>query len=170
MLLRTCVSRFILAGFILAIPSHAAQYPGRVNMTGSIFESTCSIDTSSRYQEIFISLAPTGLILANAAPEALLSFKLVGCETTLSAGHYVATLYGDEDNYKNFVLTGSATGISLRIANSRGDIVHPGVPMQLDNEIVENNKINYILTLTGNGRELMGGNYHSTLRLKIDYY
>ncbi len=153
-----------------------AQGTGRVDMRGSVIETACAIDTSSRDQTIEMATMPVSQIIRDGhGVDQPFAVRLVNCVLPrLGSGltawrQFQATFDGRADR-GFFSVDGNARGVALMIADSRGNIAAPGTPLPLA-ELVSGDKVlNYSMRLVGNNRALRSGDYYSTIRFKIDYY
>lgn len=152
--------------------AYGAEYEhGRVSMNGSILDSTCSIDTSLEYQVLLMKTVPVGQMIRDGQSEATsVSIWLVGCDARTEANHFRVTFYGAQGSKNTFLLSGDAEGIGMKLVDIEGKEIHPGESMAIALNTTEANKLEYSLTLKGNGETLQPGIYHTTLRMKLEYY
>lgn len=149
---------------------------GRVTMQGAILETACAIDTSSRDQTITMATMPVSQISRDGVGSMrLFVVKLVNCT--------LVRLDPKQPNWQNFQITfdgvadtggfnleGEAKGVALQIADERGHIAIPGVPMPAIGITPGDRYLNYTLRLISNKKILKPGDYFSTVRFKMDYY
>lgn len=167
-----CLFAVVLTLSGLTQMSYGAEYEhGRVSMNGSILDSTCSIDTSLENQVVLMKTVPVGQMLRDGQSEPTsLSIWLVGCDTRAEASHFKVTFYGAQGNNNTFLLSGETKGIGMRLVDREGNEIRPGVPMAIAQTTTESNKLEYTLTLKGDGDTLTPGTYQTTLRMKLEYY
>lgn len=149
---------------------------GNVHLRGSIVESACSIDTASRYQIISIGHVPIGqLIRDGQSVYQKFSIKLINCTTKRVNPEdpdwqgFTVTFDGQDKNGL-FGVNGSVKGFAFQIVGERGNIAVPGVSMPMKSIKSEGFNIYYYIRFVGNGEKLEPGEYHSTVRYKMDYY
>lgn len=116
--LRQCfaVGLFFLFSFVC----HASEL-GRVSVTGSIYESSCSIDMASTNQVVVMKTVSVGQLMQNGeAGSTLLRVHLVGCSTQLDARRFYITFYGSNDDHETFHVLGNTQGVGIRITDANG--------------------------------------------------
>lgn len=152
------------------------QASGRINMTGSIIESACAIDTSSRDQTVEMGLMPIHQIARNGQSiNQPFSIRLVNCILTkdtkkrVEFQHFKITFDGKSEG-DSFGLNGDAQGISLQISDKKGNVATPGSPLSMGDILPGDMSLNYSLRLVSNHQLLRAGDYFSTIKFKMDYY
>jgi type 1 fimbria pilin len=103
------------------------------------------------------------------------TLKLVNCglagENSTNTGrqHFRMIFDGNAEG-KNFGVIGDARGVALRIVDSIGTDIYPGVPMSIENTLTKDYRLNYSMQLVANSQVLRAGDYRSAIRFKLDYY
>ncbi|KFA84174.1 hypothetical protein N037_22155 [Enterobacter sp. EGD-HP1] len=150
---------------------------GRVNMKGSILDSACAIDLGSQYQDIGMAPVPVGQILRDGrGTDVPFTIQLVNCTlqhwrpdkpdwSTLQVTFDGATAGNDA-----FRVKGSAGGVGLQIADIDGTTARPGVAMPARALEAGGMRLNYVLRLVADQAAPRAGDYHATLRFKLDYF
>ncbi|WP_206430662.1 fimbrial protein [Pseudomonas chlororaphis] len=153
-----------------------AQDVGRVDMRGSIIETACAIDMSSRDQAIEMATMPVSQIIRDGyGVDRSFTVRLVNCVlprlgSGLAAQRQFQTTFDGRADGSFFGVDGNARGVALMIADSRGNVAAPGAPLPLE-ELVSGDKVlNYSMRLMGNKQVLRSGDYYSTIRFKMEYY
>jgi type 1 fimbria pilin len=160
----------------MGVAGAASSGWGRVNMQGAVIETACAIDTRSRDQTIDMSVLPLSQIMRDGQGTTRpFSIHLVNCvlgrfdPKRPDWQRFQVAFDGRADNGL-FGIEGRARGIALQIADTRGNIANPGVPLPAAGITEGSNQLNYSLRLVGNKQVLRAGDYTSTLRFKMDYY
>lgn len=172
----------LLAAFlyIFLVPCYSSQGGegghGIVNLRGSIVDTPCAIDTTSRDQSIDMGATPVAVIArdgrSNTRP---FSIRLVNChldKTPLaqSSWRYFQVTFDGHSRKGVFLLSGGAKGIGLEIADAAGNIARPGIPMMPGALSEGEQRLDYTMRLVSNEEPLRAGGFNSTLRFKMDYY
>lgn len=148
-----------------------ASARGHVNMTGSIYESSCSIDTASANQITLLKTASLGQLIRDGEGESSsLKIKLVGCSTQLENHSFRITFYGAKGDNDTFHVLGNSKGIGIRIIDANGKRIRPNEPTFINQDMLKSNALEYTLKLTGNGDVLQPGVYAAIVRMNLDYY
>lgn len=162
--------------FLFAGTEVLAQDIGRVDVRGSIIETACAIDTLSRDQSIEMATMPVSRIVRDGyGIDQPFTVRLVNCvlprlgSESAAWRQFQATFDGRADS-GFFGVDGSARGVALMIADSRGNIAAPGAPLPLGELVPEDKVLSYSMRLVGNSQTLRAGDYYSTIKFKIDYY
>ncbi|BEN76224.1 fimbrial protein [Serratia ureilytica] len=149
---------------------------GRVNMEGAIVNAACAIESASRDQTIDMTSLPVEQISRDGhGLTRPFTLKLVNCG--LSGDNYANSgrqhfrmIFDGHAEGKNFGVVGGARGVALRIADSIGREVNPGVPMSIEHTLKKDYRLNYSMQLVANNQVLRAGDYRSAIRFKLDYY
>lgn len=168
----------LLAGLLLTLSVSAAeQGHGTVHMNGTILDSACSVDTASRDQTIDMLTQPASDIIS--AGEGLprpFSIRLVNCTLNRTSAQplpdwqYFQVTFDGEHDGQAFGVDGQARGIALQIRDAQDVVAVPGEPMPAGNIAPGDLVMNYTLRLVGDGESMQPGDYHTTIRYKLDYY
>lgn len=149
---------------------------GKVYMLGSIIETACAIDTSSRDQTIDMGLMPVSIIAREGQSITRpFTIQLVNCTLAKSSKeqpkwqHFQVTFDGKPDAGL-FSVHGDAQGIALQISDSQGNIAVPGMALPKGEINVGDIPLKYSLRLVSNSKLLRAGEYFSTVKFKMDYY
>lgn len=148
---------------------------GLVHMTGRIVDTPCALHADNQYQAF--TLQPTaigGLLQGDTNIKQPLKMYINGCTTETNntnsrAAGFILTLEG-EGAEREFAVLGSAKGIALIIKDDQGNPVSPGVPLQDTNVASGNMTLNYSISLTSTGNAIEAGDYHATIKLRINHY
>ncbi|MGP2925573.1 fimbrial protein [Serratia bockelmannii] len=149
---------------------------GRVNMEGAIVNAACAIESASRDQTIDMKVLPVEQISRDGhGLTRPFTLKLVNCglagENSANAGRqYFRMIFDGNAEGKNFGVIGDARGIALRIVDSIGTDIYPGVPMSIENTLTKDYRLHYSMQLVANSQVLRAGDYRSAIRFKLDYY
>ncbi|MBL3523570.1 type 1 fimbrial protein [Serratia plymuthica] len=149
---------------------------GSVNMEGAIVNAACSIESASRDQTIDMTSLPIEKIsrdghgLTRPFTVKLVNCGLSGDDAVISGRQHFRMTFDGNAEGKNFGVVGEASGIALRIADSIGKEVYPGVPVSIENTLTKDFHLNYSMQLVANSQVLRAGNYRSAIRFKFDYY
>ena len=163
---------------LMAQPLSAAQVRehGRVWLNGSITETPCAIDTRSRDQSVNMGATPTAAIARDGhGPSRRFSIRLVNCSLTRSAGalpdwRYFRTTFDGHGADSRFDLAGDARGVALQLADARGNIARPGVPLPPGQLAEGDQRLDYTLRLVSSSGALKAGDLRATLKFRMDYY
>ncbi|MCO7580383.1 MULTISPECIES: fimbrial protein [Pseudomonas chlororaphis group] len=167
----------LLALCTLDVPLCAADaFKGRVQLTGSIVDSACSIHMGNDNQTVaFTPLALSSLVSGNTSTQQPLNIHISDCMTS-DASHnnapsqrFELTLEGPPDG-KYFATQGTAKGIALRISDEQGRLISPGMLIEHGTRSINSLALNYSLTLVGSGHTLEAGDYHTTIKLSIQHF
>ena len=149
---------------------------GRVNMEGAIVNAACALESASRDQTIDMKTLPVEQITRDGhGLTRPFTLKLVNCglsgDNSANSGrqHFRMIFDGNAEG-KNFGVIGDARGIALRIVDSIGADIYPGVPMSIENTLTKDYRLNYSMQLVANSQVLRAGDYRSAIRFKLDYY
>jgi type 1 fimbria pilin len=165
---------FIISG-LPPITGEASQGSGRVNVGGSIIETACDIALDSREQIIFMDTVPISQIQRGGLGVSKdFSILLINCTTEKINSPsewqgFMVTFDGEEDN-NNFAVNGSASGVSLQIIDSGGNIARPGQSLPPGNIVPGEMKLDYKINLVGNHKNIDSGDYFAAIRFKLDYF
>lgn len=148
---------------------------GRVDIHGSIIDTACAIMTEDREQSIEMDALTLGQIRHDRfGPDKKFSIRLVNCSLTSANlkspdwSHFRMTFDGPSGDGL-FTVTG-VSGVGLQIIDTAGNIAVPGQPMPGGILTPGTQQLVYILRLTSNKHRLIAGEYHTTLRFKVDYF
>jgi fimbrial protein len=75
-----------------------------------------------------------------------------------------------DSNGRDFAVLGAASGLALRITDSKGLESIPGVPMPLISLSGNDQELQYTLQLVGNGRPMVAGSHRTALRFRLEYF
>lgn len=160
-----------------AMPASASVIGwGRVNMEGAIVNAACAIEAASRDQTIDMKSLPVEQIsrdghgLTRPFTVQLVNCGLSGDDATVSGRQHFQMIFDGNTDGKAFGVIGDARGVALRIADSIGKEVYPGVPMSVENTLTKDLRLNYSMQLVANRQVLRAGDYRSAIRFKLDYY
>lgn len=153
-----------------------SQQTKRANQRYSIAETPCGIDMGSSDQSVDMGAMPTERLaqLGEGAAQPM-SIRLVGCNLQhFNAGlaywrYFRLTVEGYNDQGL-FGLDGRAHGVALKMVDPDGNITHPGEPLTPGQRLPMEQKLDYSLRLVSNHQALRSGDFHSTLRFRMDYY
>jgi type 1 fimbria pilin len=170
-------SALAMALCTLGVPACAADvFKGRVQLTGSIVDSACTIRMGNDSQTIaFNPLALNSLVSGSTSAKQSLNISISDCITSTTAQkiapsqRFRLTFEGQPDG-KNFAIQGAAKGIALRIEDEHGKLISPGVSIEHNTHTADRLLLNYSLTLVGSGHALETGNYHSTIKLSVQHF
>lgn len=171
-----CLLMLLIWGSSTLTPVHAQlEERGRVSIQGSIIDTPCAIATGSRDQSIEMAAVTTGEIRHNGhGPERNFSISLNNC--TLSStnspasdsSHFSMTFEGPSDD--GLFSVDGVSGVGLQIRDIAGNIAIPGQPMPSGTLASGTQRLDYTLRLSANHDAPEAGEYHTTLRFKVDYF
>ncbi|MBL5841188.1 type 1 fimbrial protein [Enterobacter asburiae] len=162
---------------LIGVAQGADHGRGRVSMKGSIIDTACAIDLGSQYQDIGMGPVPVGQIVRDGrGPDVPFSIYLVNCSlkrwgpdrpewSTLQV-----TFDGTATGDGLFRVAGGAAGVGLQIADAGGVTAQPGVAMPARALQVGGMRLDYVLRLMRDRDALRQGEYHTTLRFKLEYF
>ena len=160
----------------LAEPVMTTGLKGRVQMTGSIVDSACTIRMGNDSQTIaFKPTALHGLINGDTTSKQPLNIFINDCITyrtndnTEPSQRFQLTFEG-ESNGKYFSVQGVAQCIALQIKDQEGQLVSPGMLLQHSSMSPDMLTLNSSLSLVGSGHTLEAGDYHATIKLSIQHF
>ncbi|QXI46732.1 fimbrial protein [Pseudomonas anuradhapurensis] len=170
-------SALVLALCTLGVPVCAADvFKGRVQLTGSIVDSACTIRMGNDSQTIaFNPLALNSLVSGNTSAKQSLKIAIRDCFTSTTARdiapsqRFRLTFEGQPEG-KNFAIQGAAKGIALRIEDEHGKLISPGESIEHNTDTADRLLLNYSLTLVGSGHALETGDYNATIKLSIQHF
>lgn len=147
---------------------------GRVSMKGSIIDTACAIDLDSQYQDIGMVPVPVGEIARDGrGPDVSFSIRLVNCSLKLWRSErptLQVTFDGAAAGDGLFRVAGGGTGIGLLIADAQGVTAQPGSMMPALVQQEGSMRLDYVLRLMSDRGALHPGDYHTTLRFKLEYF
>ncbi|MBH2578785.1 fimbrial protein [Serratia nevei] len=154
----------------------ASQGEGRVNMQGAIIDTACAIATESREQIIDMkNTALADIVRSGNGKSVPFSIELVNCVLERADKklpdwkQFQITFDGHADG-EAFGVNGEASGVSLIITDTAGNIARPGKPLPPMEIVAGDYRLNFTLALIANNRPLKVGSYFSSVRFKMDYY
>lgn len=149
---------------------------GRVQISGSIVDSACTIRMGNDSQTImFKPTALNGLVNGDTSSKQTLNIYINDCVTyrtddnTEPSQRFKLTFEG-ESNGKYFSIQGAAQGIALQIKDQEGQLISPGMLLQHSSVSPDMLTLNYSLSLVGSGHALEAGDYHATIKLSIQHF
>ncbi|SFB39451.1 Pilin (type 1 fimbria component protein) [Pseudomonas simiae] len=170
-------SALVLTFCTLGAPVFAADVlKGRVQLTGSIVDSACTIRMGNDNQTVaFNPLSLNSLTSGNSSARQSLNIYISDCVTSATPHdiaplqHFKLTFEGPSDG-KNFAIHGAAKGIALRMEDDHGKLISPGMSIEHSTDNADSLLLNYSLTLVGSGDSLETGDYHATIKLSIQHF
>lgn len=170
--------KFSWLTFILLLGTSLSSYcsaESLITMNGSIIETACSIDISSRDQTIEMgSLSISQMIRDGQSNTKNFSIKLINCvlertETKKPNWQYFTVTFDGVHDGSLFTVNGQAEGFGIEISSADGEVVYPGKVMSSQELTDGNRDLNYKLRLIRNNKVLEPGNYFSLIKYKLDY-
>jgi type 1 fimbria pilin len=177
MRLRCLYPAVLLLGFSAgALGQWIDRGHGRVQMSGQVQESACSLHTDDVWQEIVFAPKATRDMSSEASvPEKDFSLRLVNCQLEKKNGSrwqgVVVTFDGkqDEANDSLFALGGEAEGLALQLTDANGQSAISGHALNAISLGEGDNQLNYRLRLVRNGQPLKEGGWSAALRFMVAY-
>lgn len=182
MIRATAVLLMPLALFALCEPASATEpvptsvLKGHVQLAGSIVDSACSIRVGNASQAIvFKPTALGGLVRGDTSHQQNLSIYISDCIASSSSDNgdssqrFILTLESEREG-KNFSIHGAAQGIALQIKDEQGKLVSPGMLLEHSTPSIDMLMLNYTLSLVGSGHALKAGDYHATIKLRVQHF
>ncbi|MNV58043.1 PAP fimbrial minor pilin protein precursor [compost metagenome] len=160
----------------IADTASAHALTAKVSMNGAIVTSACSLRVESKDQTVNMAPAAiSGLINGEATLQQPFKVQLLNCspqrnDSDMPGNSAFTLMFEGTGDRQGFLARGSAKGIAIRIKDSRGKQVVPGVPMQQLLPSSGDLALNYALSLTGSGAALQAGDYQITIRLRMNYF
>lgn len=154
-----------------AIASHSYQDHGRVNMSGSILSTPCTLLTS----EINMGTSNIGKIIQNGKSDpSPFSLMLGNCDKQQSNDgkiddSFFEVIFDGPSDGGSFILNG-VSGVGLQLSDASGNIAIPGTPLPGNSVTGKAQQINYTLRLVRTENGITAGEYHSVLRFKVNYF
>ena len=172
----------LLALFALDQPACVAEpfvggaLNGRVQLTGNIINSACTLHVGNERQTVVFSPASlSGIVSGNSSSQQPLNIYIRDCITSNSRDnsaptqHFKLTFEGVPEG-KSFNIQGSARGIALQIKDERGQMVSPGMILEHSTPANDRLMLNYSVTLVGSGHALEAGDYNVTIKLNLQHF
>lgn len=144
---------------------------GRATFSGAVIASACNLAMDDNYQTIDMGTTPISELQSiTSLPEKVLKLRMIGCELGKDdyTGHLIEILFEWErvDITNN---SDTASGIDLKIQDSRGRWATSGIPLPPQILGKSENELDYKVYLTNNGSIVHSGHYKFSLRFKINY-
>jgi type 1 fimbria pilin len=150
---------------------------GRVGMQGSIIDGACAIDTGSQKQIIDIDLTSVdSLSRDNEGHKIDFHINLKNCSIDPANpsqpdwSAFRVTFDGQRGENGSFKTDGDAKGFGIKIFDSEGASILPGIPTGAHEISLGKMQLDYALKLVSNHEILQPGEYQTTIRFKLDYY
>ncbi|EMF07310.1 fimbrial protein [Serratia marcescens] len=149
---------------------------GRVNMEGAIVNAACAIESASRDQTIDMQTLPIEQIardghgLTKPFSLRLLNCSLADMDKVQPGRQHFQMMFDGRVDSELFGVTGAAKGIALRISDSLGNVIYPGLAMPIGGTIINESYLNYSMQLVANHQVLRAGDYRTAIRFKLNYY
>ncbi|MEE1869157.1 MULTISPECIES: fimbrial protein [Pseudomonas] len=153
-----------------------AALKGRVQLTGSIADSACTIRVGNDNQTIvFNPAALNGLVSGDSSAQQPLNIYISDCIPPdalrgLRVSQRFKISFEGESEGKYFGTQGTAQGIAIQIKDELGKSVSPGMLLNHDMSATDILTLNYSLTLVGSGYALKPGDYTATIKLYIQHF
>jgi type 1 fimbria pilin len=172
----------MLRFFVLIVCFSGAAYAvdaghGVAEMTGSIVDTPCSIDSGDQNQTIQLDTIPIEQINRDGmGPSKSFSIRLINCilksehKDGLEWGRYAITFDGPRAQNNLFKISGVATGVALEIKDINGNKAIPGQEMPMGTLVLGGTVLNYTIRLMPVPESLNPGAFWSHLRFKMEYY
>lgn len=167
----------ILASQLCTVgPASAQALNGNVNLSGVILDAACSVKLESQDQTV--AMAPTaisGMVNGETTVQQSFTLELVNCGPSRAtagqaSGNPLTLIFEGIADGPHFLSQGSAQGVALRIQDRRGNAITPGVPVREHIPPSGDMTLAYLLRLSGTGSALKAGDYHITVRLRMNYF
>lgn len=164
-----------MLGLLVAGSLHAED-EGRVSLYGAVLESACAISTLTRDQVIEVeSLFADEWGREGRAAVNPISLRLVHCSLSmpgkaLPASQYFRMTFEGRPVRGLFAVEGQAQGLALQVADRDGHVLRPGAALSIGERIPEDRVLNYSMRLVVDAGAVVFGDYHATLRFRLDYF
>lgn len=148
---------------------------GQVSVQGSIIDAACAISTESRDQTLAIGTHSISSLKQGQEVSNKLTIELINCvQKPPDINHpdnnqFQVTFDGEADGLL-FGVSGDAKGIAIEITDGSGHIVQPGKVLPAMKVTAGNMTLNYKIKIISNAKRVIPGNYHSSIRFKMDYF
>jgi len=146
---------------------------GKVELNGEIVESACTIDMNSLDQTVDMGIIPISTLsrLGESKPKDFF-ITLIDCrwgESSKNNYQGFDVTFTGHTNDQFFLVEGEAEGIQLRLENSSGKQILPGMKVPFEEQTTETIINKYSFKLIPNGQELKPGLYSSLVHYSISY-
>ncbi len=161
---------------VLVVSSVHASDEGRLSLRGAVLESACAISTLTRDQVIEVKSLFTREWLGGGRSEVNpISLRLDHCTLSypgkaLPASRFFRIAFDGRSSQGLFAVEGQARGLALQVGDGHGKVFLPGVLLPMTERIPEDRVLNYSMRLVADSEAVVFGDYHSTLRFKMDYF
>lgn len=150
---------------------------GLIHMPGVILDAPCSIDVSSRYQTVNLSVSSIyGLMVNRFGPEKSITIKLVNCTYKHSNGDadwksMRFAFIGDVDKNSPslFSLRGNTSGVGVQVRGNDGLTILPGKTYEMGAPPNGEAELKYNVRLAADTAKLEPGKSYSTIKFLMDY-
>ncbi|MNJ55569.1 type 1 fimbrial protein [Pseudomonas sp. B21-012] len=148
---------------------------GRVHLAGSIVDAACAIRVGNENQTV--TLHPetiSNVVSGEVAIRQPLDIYITRCMTSSAefAGRglnaFKVTFEGD--NQTQFTVHGSAKGIGIQIMDDHGTVISPGVALDGNSMPSGSMALRFFIALVGTGHLLEAGDFHATIKLRIQHF
>ncbi|PVZ85725.1 fimbrial protein [Serratia sp. S1B] len=144
---------------------------GRATFSGVVIASACNLAMDNNYQTIDMGITPISELQSTASlPEKVLKLRMIGCELGKDdyTGHLVEILF-EWERVDTANSSGAASGIDLRIQDSRGSWAASGIPLPPQLLGKNEKELDYKVYLTNSGNITHSGHYNFALKFKVNY-
>lgn len=170
-----CIFFFILMSFLCNAEARLDNHGnGIIGMTGSIIDSACSIAVNDENQSINFGPETTGeLIHDGHGTPVRFAIHLTGCnlnardEGGQRETSFSVTFDGQRDDWL-FGVTG-ASGFGILIFDQTGNIIRPGITLPAQRIKPGKQTLEYAIELYDDRHRFISGNWHATVRFKVEY-
>lgn len=157
--------------------AHASYHGvGKTTMTGEIVESACSIATDDVWQEIKFGSIPLSEFAEGKVPASKpFHIHLQNCVLEKNDGgtwnDVSVTFDGNVDKKQSdmFAMTGSGSGIGVKIADENGNNAIPGQPLPAVKLYENNTDLHFNIRLARSNENLAVGDLTSFIRFMVAY-
>ncbi|KEY58129.1 fimbrial protein [Serratia sp. DD3] len=144
---------------------------GRATFSGVVIASACNLAMDDNYQTIDMGVTPISELQSiPSLPEKVLKLRMTGCELGKDdyTGHLIEILF----EWERVDITNSsdaATGIDLKIQDSRGSWASSGIPLPPQVLGKNEKELDYKVYLTNSENIVHSGHYNFALKFKVNY-
>ncbi|MDD0972843.1 fimbrial protein [Pseudomonas fontis] len=174
------VPNWLLAVFCCsAFSAPAAFAQGRLALHGIIIDVPCNIQVGDQRQVLEMGNVPIAQIVRDGESVSVpFAIGLRDCHlndqstqaSMLRAPQQFHMRFDGIEEGGRFALSGSLSGVALKIQDAQGREVSPGVPTEAALLKAGDVDVHYSLSLVGNGKLLKAGEHRTTVGFQVIYF
>lgn len=164
---------FLLSGVTTAGWCGDANWQfGVVRVFGSIVPTTCTISTGNQSQIVRLPDAGISrLLLKQETGRKKFTIHFTQCSLSgPTASNFKITFDSNDTSDELFMVSGGVGDVGLRISDSSGSTIRPGVPAVVKPKTLNDTTAEYEVSLERYSGNLAVGSYAAAVRYQLDYY